>query len=351
MTFKNRQKIVILITIFISILLFSGFKFINPENTKDIKNKTINLKYMDKNFILALEEFCGINTENNMITVNEEKLKQKVKEIANNLETIPLDASIVNNKTCKVQREINGVILLEYELIQNIKEYISSGNLLENITLDIPAFTIKPWLTEEILNKIINTEIASFSTKFNPSQTGRTENLRISTEAINGILIYPGEIFSLSEALGEITVKKGYKNAPIFSGGKVVNGLGGGICQTSTTFYNASLLANLEIIERHKHMLSVTYINRGRDATIYKNVYDLKVKNNYEYPVCLKSYIDKSKGLLTVKIFGYSKDYNIKITTEKQIKNKKSYYMTYRYIYDLKNKLLESQLISTDIFK
>lgn len=352
MKIKKINKIPFFILLFIittSLLGFSSRE--NVQNPIDINGKTITLKHLENSYTLRLEEICSIASESQGIVINEGSLIKAVSDIAFQINKSAVDAKIINNKSFTIQKEIDGEILDDAQLTQIIKEYLNSGSIEDDYVIDMPILIIKPELTEEILNKIKSTEISTFSTKFSVKQVDRTENLRISTEDLNGTVIYPGEIFSLDDKLGERTVQKGYRYAPIFSDGKTVKGLAGGICQTSTTLYNTALFANLEIVERHKHGLPVSYINKGRDATVYRNVYDLRIKNNTEYPIYIKSYIDKKKGLLTAKIYGYKKDFNIKITTEYQKKDGKSYYKTYRHVYDLNNKLIKKELISTDVFK
>lgn len=319
-------------------------------NLPSLEGKVITLKYLSNEYTVPLKEFCSYSKDNLSIEINEELLMNKINEIALNINVSPVDAKITDEKKFTIQKEVDGVVLDGALLFQIIKGYISSSSLIDNYSVDMPVIIEKPMVTMDILNQIKTTEISSFSTPFSAKQVDRTTNLRISTETINGTIIYPGEVFSMDEALGNRTAKEGYKYAPAFSGGQVVKSMAGGICQTTTTMYNAALFANMQIIERFKHGLPVTYINKGRDATIYRNIYDLKVKNNYEYPLYIKSYIDTKKGLLTVKIYGYKKEYNIKVTTEHNKKNNRNYYYTYRHVYDLNNVFIKKELISTDVF-
>jgi len=335
----------------ILLISFPSFSYGESSQSKaDINGKTITLAYLNKNYEIQLEEFCSINEKNQNINIDEEILKKKINDIAKDINKPAVDAKITDNASFQIQKEADGLIVDEAKLMQIFKDYLDFSCILGNCIIEIPVNVVKPKLTEEILNQIKSNEISSFTTKFNPKDKNRTENLRISTETLNCSVIYPKEIFSLDKKLGDRTIEKGYKDAAIFSSGKVINDLAGGICQTTTTLYNAALFANLEIVERHKHQMPVSYINKGRDATIYRNVYDLKIKNNTEYPVYIKSYIDNKNGELTVKIFGYKKDFNVKIETVCENINKKSYYKTYRYVYGMNNVLIKKELLSTDSF-
>ena len=117
------------------------------------------------------------------------------------------------------------------------------------------------------------------------------ENIRLSLAAINNTVVLPGEVFSFNETVGERTVEKGYKNAPIILGEAVVPGVGGGICQSSTTLYNAVRLAGLEIVERRIHSVAPSYIKHGLDATVAWPHTDFKFKNDSDRPVIVKAEI------------------------------------------------------------
>jgi vancomycin resistance protein YoaR len=332
-------------------MLRAGFNYVgNPPNVNDFNGKTINLSYLENSYIFNLEEFCSINLENQCIEIKEDVLAGKINEIAAQINKIAVAAKITDEKNFVIEKETDGISVDEILLIQSIKDYLDAGNIVDAYAINIPVVVTKPEMTEEILNKIKTTELSSFSTKFKSSQKDRTINLKISTEIINWTVVYPGEVFSMDNELGERTAAKGYKNAPVFSGRKVTLGLAGGICQTTTTTYNAALLANLQILERYRHSLPVTYIGKGRDAAISRNVQDLKFKNNTGYPIYIKANIDIKKELMTVKIYGYQKNFNINIATERQSKNRRTYYRTYRNIYDIKNLFIKKELVSTDIY-
>jgi len=127
--------------------------------------------------------------------------------------------------------------------------------------------------------------IAGYYTKLIASPDGRTQNIILSCGKINGTIVNSGEIFSFNKTVGPRTAAGGYQMAPVFVGKKVVPGIGGGICQTSSTLYNSALEANMPVLERHPHSLRVNYVPVGRDATVSWGVADLKFKNNYPYPI------------------------------------------------------------------
>ena len=121
----------------------------------------------------------------------------------------------------------------------------------------------------------------------------RVHNIRLSLEAINNTIVMPGEVFSFNGVVGERTPERGYRNAPIILGEAVVPGVGGGVCQTSTTLYNAVRLAGLEIVERRIHSIAPSYIKHGMDAAVAWPYTDFKFRNDSDWPVIVKAEVQK----------------------------------------------------------
>lgn len=124
----------------------------------------------------------------------------------------------------------------------------------------------------------------------------RTTNLKIASKAINGTILQPGETFSFNRVVGKRTESKGYKKAHVFTGASSMTmGVGGGVCQVASTMFNATLIANLPIVERHQHSQRVSYVPLGRDAAIYWGSEDYKFKNNTKYPIMIKMTVKDGK--------------------------------------------------------
>lgn len=143
---------------------------------------------------------------------------------------------------------------------------------------------------------------ASYTTYFNPSQTARTENVRLAAVALDGAVIAPGEMFSFNQRVGERTAGKGYQDAYIIVNGQFVEGLGGGICQVSSTLYNTALLADLPITQRANHDLAITYVPLGQDATVAWPNLDLQFKNNSGAYILIRTKLGKNS--LTIDFYG-----------------------------------------------
>lgn len=171
----------------------------------------------------------------------------------------------------------------------------------------IPLKIIQPQITVASLGTAAFTDkLATFTTDFDASNKNRANNLKLASEKLNGTIVNPGETFSYNKTIGERTIAAGFKEANAYSGGDVVLDVGGGICQLSSTLYNAALLTNLEIVERHNHSFKSSYVAAGRDATVSWGSVDFKFKNNRNYPIKIES--NAEDGVVTVNIYGIKQD-------------------------------------------
>ena len=167
----------------------------------------------------------------------------------------------------------------------------------------IPLIITKPNITlTDIGEKAFPDELSTFTTRYDVSDKDRTTNLELACEKLNGKVILPGETFSYNQTLGARTASAGYKNAKIYVSGEVVDGIGGGICQISSTLYNTVLMANLEIVERRNHQFVTSYVPAGRDATVVYGSTDFKFKNTRQYPVRLVA--TAKNGIATISVYG-----------------------------------------------
>ena len=196
--------------------------------------------------------------------------------------------------------------------------------------------------------------LGSWSTKYvnNPN---RTTNLKLAASKIDGTVIMPGEIFSYNKVVGKRTIEAGYKDAAIYQDGEVVDGLGGGICQISTTLYNAAIDAGMLIEERRNHMFVPTYAQAGTDATVVWGATDFKFENRRAYPIKIEA--DVSGGTAKIKIYGLKTDeeydiYDLSIGT-KTIKSTSSTLVveSYRVYKDNNGNIVKSDKLYTDTYK
>ena len=175
-----------------------------------------------------------------------------------------------------------------------------------------PSKTVKDIGTEAFPDLI-----STFSTKYNAGNADRTTNLRLAANKINGTVLLPNEEFSYNAVVGERTINSGYKMAATYSNGAVVDGLGGGICQISSTLYDAVVMANLDITTRRNHQFVTSYVPAGKDATVVWGSQDFKFVNSRKYPVRITATVQG--GVATIQVWGIKEEveYDISIETKK----------------------------------
>lgn len=187
--------------------------------------------------------------------------------------------------------------------------------ILENDSeqYEIPLKITKPNVTmEKIGAEAFPNKISFYSTRYDGGDVNRSTNLELACEKINDVIVLPGETFSYNKTLGERSKAAGYKTAKVYENGEVVDGIGGGICQISSTLYNAVLKANLEIVERRNHQFITSYVEEGRDATVAYGVTDFKFKNSRKYAIKIKA--SASNGVATIEIFGIKEEVEYQIS-------------------------------------
>lgn len=183
---------------------------------------------------------------------------------------------------------------------------------------EIPLIITKPTKTvKDLGTEAFPDRLSTFSTNYLTSNVNRTTNLRLAAEKINGTILMPNEEFSYNQTVGERTIQAGYKEAAIYSNGSVVNGLGGGICQISSTLYDTVVMANLDVTVRRNHQFVTSYVDAGKDATVVWGSQDFKFVNTRKYPIRIEATV--SGGVATISIWGIKEEveYDISIETKR----------------------------------
>ena len=216
----------------------------------------------------------------------------------------------------------------------------------------IPLKTVYPKVTTNMIGKEAFPDLlGEFYTTYSTSKKNRSTNLRLAAEKINGTVLLPGETFSYNKIVGERTIAAGFKEAGVYVNGELVDGLGGGICQVSSTIFNAVLFANLKIEEVHYHPYVSSYVPIGRDATVAYGSKDFQFSNSRKYAIKVECTV--SGGIAKCKIYGVKEDteYDVKINT--RITSSTNTYTktsTYRTLY-LKGKQISRELIYNCTYK
>ena len=202
--------------------------------------------------------------------------------------------------------EKSGYVLDEAKLGESLTATLLAGEA----EMPLPLKSATKMVSDEDLAKI--TEVmAQFSTNFNAGKRSRTENIRLAAKLIDGTVILPGEKFSFNGHIGRRTRASGFQVAGVYVNGTTAEDVGGGICQVSTTLYNAALLSALDIPVRSSHSLPVPYVPLGRDAAVSFPNPDLVVENTYDFPIALAATV--SGGTITFRVLGQKHDYDIDI--------------------------------------
>lgn len=212
-----------------------------------------------------------------------------------------IDTKAVNNGLIRENGEFTyvpgrtGIAVNVGPSVALIEEYVKDEWNREDATIELSAEITQPKGSEEELAKVKDI-LGSYHTNFRTSVAARITNIEVATARINGTVLYPGEVFSVNETILYRSAENGYEMAGSYEGGQTVQSYGGGVCQVSTTLYNAVILAELGITERQNHSMTVAYVPLAQDAAIAGDYLDFKFTNTTEYPIYLEGYT-KGKDL------------------------------------------------------
>lgn len=238
--------------------------------------------------------------------------------------------------------------------VDRMKEIIESDPTAEEYAIKLD-YTKADVTVQDLGKEAFPDLLGSFSTKYVTSNADRTTNLRLAANKINDTVIMPGEIFSYNKTVGKRTIAAGYKNAAIYQDGGVTDGLGGGICQISSTLYNAAIEAGMLIEERRNHMFVPSYVTGGKDATVVWGSTDFKFENRRDYPIKIEASV--SGGVARVNIYGLKTNeeydiYDLSIES-KTVKSTNTSLVvdSYRVYKDSNGNVVKRDKLYTDTYK
>lgn len=248
----------------------SGNLIVRYKAMKDLENE-------DKVYELAYQ-------------VDNQKISQMLEENAQSLNTEAKDGSLTReNGSFTVVPGSQGVSVNIEESTKILAEYFSKEWKGEQASIEIAADVVEPRGSEEELSKVKDL-LGGFHTSYGTSGAGRAKNVQNGASKINGSVIYPGDSFSVYEAVSPFEKENGYELAGSYENGTTVETYGGGICQVSTTLYNAVIRAELDVTERFNHSMIVSYVDPSADAAIAGTYKDLKFTNNTDAPIYIEGY-------------------------------------------------------------
>jgi len=234
----------------------------------------------------------------------------------------PVNAEFV--RTSRITYEIKPHqmgLKLDRARLMEVISYLENRENDEYEEIKLPVEFIAPEITEEYLrSRLFRDTLSSYTTYFTTNSLNnynRSINIRLAAESIDGTLLLPGEEFSFNKVVGPRTAERGYKTAHVFVAGQIRDGTGGGVCQVSTTLYNAVLRANLKVTERHNHMFTVGYVPLGQDAAVSYGYADLVFTNTTAYPLQIKAKVSSNNALtFTIKSTNDYPELKVKLATK-----------------------------------
>lgn len=326
------------------------------------------------NRLMAVYRLRGKNVNISLASqLDRKKLKSLLEDIKNEIDQKEVNASAIFK---------NGKVTFNKEVVGKNIDVDKNLDLIENVLIE-KKFSPIELMVDNIYPRVryneishIEKVISTFSTSFNSQKIDRSFNIKLACEKINNITLLPGDVFSMDKALGPRSISNGYKNAPVIIKGKYLEGIGGGVCQVTTTLYVAVLKSKLEVIERKPHSMPLGYVQPGQDATISEGYIDFKFKNSKEYPVLVSAQV--SGNTILIKIVGKQEEiiqnvrlkslvvkelppqneiviFDSTLAADQVVVEKNAVtgrrVVVYRETYDKNSKLIEREKISEDTYQ
>lgn len=271
-------------------------------NTKALASQAYNVGRTGNILFQLKERYLTVNRGNNIpmsLSYNHEKLASLIKGIAHNVDHSPQNASIhAEGSHIRLVPETVGV---KTEVERTLAEITTNLNSSLTMHLKLPVAELYPAIRNTDL-AAVNGLITSYSTEFDSRDLNRSQNIYLAAKSIHGTLVKAGEEFSFNTNVGPRLAQNGYKEAPVFIDGKLVPDFGGGVCQVSSTLYNAILLSDMAIVERTPHFRPPGYVPLGQDATVADNLLDFRFKNTGSSNIYITSEIIGNQ--LTILVYG-----------------------------------------------
>ena len=281
-------------------------------NLEDAINKAYSYGRSDNLFYNYLDIINGYIFKKNFVAkadIDDAKREEVILNIGSKIFKKPVDAH-------PIIKDDGSVTIKESEIgrymdINEAKDLINLDILHED-KIELPVYKTEPKIYSNYYDGI-NKKLGDFETDYSSSVKNRKENIRLAASKFNNMKLNPGDEISFNDVVGEISEKTGFKSATVIVGGEYESGIGGGICQVSTTLYNSLILSDLEITERHNHSRPIHYVDLGTDAAVARGYKDLKFKNNTNNPILILSEANGEKLNFKVLGNGSDRDYEVKI--------------------------------------
>lgn len=299
-----------------------GFRWENPEIVEEaaligqkgniVQRYKVSKELQHENKVLPLQFSC-----------DEELLRLVLSEQCSVYDHAASDATLTRTDGgFEIEPGITGEVLDVEASLTLVEDYLCNGWDKQDARLELSIVTDEPRGTKEELSRVHDV-LGTFSTSFKTSGSSRSANVRNGCELIDGTTLYPGDEFSTYETVAPFSQANGYFLAGSYLNGQVVDSLGGGICQVSTTLYNAVLLSELEVTERHNHSMIVTYVDPSADAAISESAgKDFRFVNNTDAPIYIEGYTTTDKEIVFTIYGEETRDAGHKVSYESEVVSK-----------------------------
>ena len=246
-----------------------------------------------------------------ILTVNYAKLAESLQPIVAAIETDPWMLSLsflrIGSQSCPPNRSV-----VDYQQLE--ADFLAACRSLSHRVVEVALIDVPPALTTAQAESMgITAKVASYVTEFDPNDVDRSHNILLAAQALQNVLVAPGETFSFNKTTGPRSARYGYRPAPVIIDGELLPGIGGGVCQVSTTLYNVVLLADLAVTNRVAHSLPVTYVPLGQDATVAYDYIDFQFTNTRSHHLLIDTNVTDNQ--LEIAFYGTPTD-NHRVITE-----------------------------------
>ncbi|WP_064093618.1 VanW family protein [Rossellomorea aquimaris] len=232
--------------------------------------------------------------------LHHDQVESLTSEISHQVYTPPKNAYIDDRN--QIKSEVVGYKLHHHKFMEHLNDFFYSKG---SKVVKVPLLMVYPQVDSELLANISTVKIGQYRTYFNNHNEERSQNIELATKKINNTVVFPGEVFSFNKVVGKRTKAKGYMKAPVIVKGELSEDIGGGICQVSSTLYNAVDHAGVEIVELYHHSKGVHYVPKGRDATVSWYGPDFTFRNSYNQPLLIRGRVLGGQVLISI----YSSDF------------------------------------------
>ncbi|MBQ4517098.1 MAG: VanW family protein [Clostridia bacterium] len=268
------------------------------------------------NIVKALENFknTALTLSDGVFVAEAEHITPKepvASEIFEQIASEPVDASYTIENRKMIVTEHKDGISFDIDAAQKIIDQSTGDTIVIPVTVTPPEMT-----TEKLQAGLFPDLLGSYSSRYNAKDTARSYNVSLAAQKINEIVLAPGDVFSYNDIVGPRTTAHGFRVANVYVGNRIEPGVGGGICQVSSTLFNAVVLADLKIVYRTNHSLPVSYVPLGRDATVSYGSIDFKFANSTNHPIKVVSYATGGTNLVSIYGVKENPGRTISISTE-----------------------------------